>query len=81
MKVDNTVDKTSFIGFKNKLIKFFSSFGFLILIIVGAYFFYAQYMLVRSLTFSSDLILNFATYQELMEVQWWIAVFYASELS
>ncbi len=80
MKVDNTVDKTSFVGFKNKLIKCFSSFGFLILIIVGAYFFYAQYMLVRSLTFSSDLILNFVTYQELMEVQWWIAVFYASEL-
>ncbi len=80
MKVDNSVDKTSLLESKNKLIKYFSSFGFLILIIVGAYFIYSQYMLVRSLTFSSDLILNFSTYQELMEVPWWIAVFYASEL-
>ena len=65
---------------KIKVIQILNSFEFWVLIIVGSYFFYSQYMLVRSLIFSSDLILNFATYKELMQVPWWIAVFYSSEL-
>lgn len=65
---------------EKKIWSIFGSLRFLILIAVGAYFFYAQYMLYKSIIFSVDLILNFNLYQELMEVPWWTAVFYSSEL-
>jgi hypothetical protein len=57
-----------------------SSFRVRVFIVACAYFGYAQYMLVRSLIFSSGLVLNFSTYQGLMKAPWWIATFYSSEL-
>lgn len=65
---------------EKKIWSIFGSYRFLILIVVTAYFFYAQYMLYKSIIFSADLILNFTIYQELMQVPWWIVVFYSSEL-
>lgn len=59
---------------------FLLSAKFWVFIIASSYFVYSQYMLVRSLTFSSDLILNYATYLNLLEVPWWTTLFYASEL-
>ena len=51
-----------------------------VFIVVSAYFVYSNYMLLRSLTFSNDLIVNYATYLNLLEVPWWTTLFYASEL-
>ena len=56
------------------------SLGFWVFVVVCAYFGFAQYMVYRSIIFSSDLIGNFATYQGLIKVSWWTPVFYSSEL-
>lgn len=54
--------------------------GFLVFVVVCAYFGYAQYMLYRSSIFASDLIGNFAIYQGLTKFPWWTTIFYSSEL-
>ena len=51
-----------------------------VFIVVSAYFVYSTYVLLKSLNFSGDLIVNYATYLNLLEVPWWATLFYASEL-
>jgi hypothetical protein len=54
--------------------------GFLIFVVVCAYFTLAQYYLINSAIFSQQLIATFSTHAELMKEPWWTATFYASEL-
>jgi hypothetical protein len=52
----------------------------LVVIVVAAFFVVNIYDLVRSLIFSTDLIVNFSTFAGYMKESWWIATFYSSEL-
>jgi hypothetical protein len=52
----------------------------LVLVVVAAFFVVNIYDLVRSLIFSTDLIVNFSTYAGYMKEAWWTATFYSSEL-
>ncbi|MCW4018233.1 MAG: hypothetical protein NWF00_06100 [Candidatus Bathyarchaeota archaeon] len=54
--------------------------AFLILVVVCAYFLLAGYEVFVSYNFARELILNFPTYSKVMEMPWWIATFYSSEL-
>jgi len=56
------------------------SLGFLVFIVVCAYFGFALYMFVPSVLFANDLISHYALYKELIKVPWWLVLFYASEL-
>ena len=56
------------------------SLGFWIFIVVCAYFGLAQYWLIKTAIWSSKFIADYALYQELIKVPWWIILFYSSEL-
>jgi len=56
------------------------SLGFIILIVVCAYFALALYNLIQSAIFSNLLIFHITLYEELMPIDWWRTLFYASEL-
>lgn len=53
---------------------------FLVLVAVCAYFVYAAYEVIVSINFASYLIQNFSTLSGLMQIPWWTATFYSSEL-
>lgn len=52
----------------------------LILVSVCAFFIWTQYEFFQSAVFSYDLVQNFSFYQLKMNLPWWVATFYASEL-
>lgn len=56
------------------------SFGFIIFVVVCAYFTLALYDLIQSAIFSNLLISHIPLYEELMPLAWWRTLFYASEL-
>jgi hypothetical protein len=58
----------------------FGSHRFLIFVGVCAFFVWTQYEFFLSMGFSFDLIKNFGYYSSQMQLPWWIATFYASEL-
>jgi hypothetical protein len=64
---------------ENKPQKLFTP-ALLVLIVAVAFFIVNIYDLVRSLIFSTDLLVNFSTYAGYMKEAWWTATFYSSEL-
>ncbi len=64
------------INLKNNIL----SPAFLILVVTIAFFAINIYDIVRSLIFSTDLIINFSTFAGYMKEAWWTATFYSSEL-
>ncbi len=56
------------------------SLGLIILMVVCAYFALALYDLIQSAIFSNLLISHLTLYEELMPIDWWRTLFYASEL-
>jgi len=65
---------------ENNLQQRFFKPAFLVLVVAVAFFAINIYDLVRSLIFSTDLIVNFSAYAGYMKEAWWIATFYSSEL-
>ncbi|MGF3523294.1 MAG: hypothetical protein ACQXXJ_09425 [Candidatus Bathyarchaeia archaeon] len=56
------------------------SLGFIIFVVACAYFTLALYDLIQSAIFSNLLISHIPLYEELMPLDWWRTLFYASEL-
>jgi hypothetical protein len=56
------------------------SLGFIVLVVVCAYFALAFYDLIQSAIFSNLLVSHVPLYEELMPMAWWRSLFYASEL-